>query len=95
MPGSGRLGRFLRMRARAAGRQYERARQAYAGARDEVLAGDLPTDERGRARIVCRRYAERRRKRIDAEGRPSCFEAGHPDCEGCREDVLTGRVETW
>ncbi len=95
MAGSRRIGRFLRMRARAAGRHYERARQAYTGARDEVLAGDLPTDEQGRARIVCRRYAERRRKRIDAAGRPTCFEGEHPDCEGCREDIVTGQIETW
>ena len=83
------------MRARSAGRQYERARQAYAGARDEALAGELPTDEQGRARIVCRRYAERRATRIDASARPACFEADHPDCEGCREDILTEQIETW
>lgn len=90
-----RFGRFLRAKARSAGRQYERARQAYRDARDATLAGDLPTDERGRARIVCRRHAERRRTRVDADGRPACFEKDHPDCEGCLEDVRSGRIETW
>lgn len=90
----GRFGRFVRTRVRAAGRQFERARQAYVGARDEVFAGELPT-ENGRARIVCRRHADQRRVRIDAASRPECFEADHPDCEGCREDIVTGRIETW
>ena len=31
----------------------------------------------------------------DGEGRPACFESGHPDCEGCAEDVRDGVVETW
>jgi hypothetical protein len=56
---------------------------------------DLPTDEAGRARLVCRRHAERRAALVDADGRPACFEAGHPDCEGCAEDVREGVVETW
>lgn len=91
----GRFSRFLRTKARAAGRQVERARQAYLHARDETLAGSLPTDEHGRARIVCRRYAEQRSVRIDASGRPECFTEDHPDCEGCREDILADRIETW
>lgn len=95
MDDDGRFGRFLRTKVRAAGRRYELARQAYAEARDETLAAELPTDGRGQARIVCRRFGERRRKPIDEAGRPSCFEAGHRDCEGCREDILTGRIETW
>ena len=95
MSGSGRLHRFFRSKVRAAGRHYEEARQAYRGARDEVLADGLPTDENGRARIVCRRFAERRQTPIDAAGRPHCFESEHPDCEGCREDILTGHIETW
>lgn len=95
MDDGGRFSRFLRARARGAGRRYERARQAYRQARDEALTGDVPRDAEGRAQIVCRRYAERRAVTIDAAARPSCFEAGHPDCEGCREDVLRGRIETW
>lgn len=95
MDDRGRLARVLRRSAREAGRRYERARQAYWAAHDETLGDGLPTDRRGRARLVCRRYADRRAVAVDAAGRPACFDAGHPDCEGCREDVLRGRVETW
>ena len=94
MTDSDRLSRFLRAQVQSAGRQYEEARQAFLEARNETAAetddGDLPT-----ARIVCRRHAEQRVVGIDGEGKPSCFEAGHPDCEGCAEDVRAGRIETW
>ena len=94
MTDSDRLARFLRAQAQSAGRQYEEARKAFVEARREAADGteddDLPT-----ARIVCRRHAEQRVVGIDKKGRPSCFEAGHPDCEGCAEDVRAGRVETW
>lgn len=90
-----RLARWLHRSANRAGRQAERAKQAYRTARDAVYAGELPTDESGRARIVCRRYAERRAVRIDATGRPACYADGHPDCEGCVEDIRIGRIETW
>jgi hypothetical protein len=89
-----RLSRFLRTKLRGAGRQYARARQAYSSARESALA-ELPTDEEGRARIVCRRHAERRAVVLDAEARPACFESDHPDCEGCVEDVRDGLVESW
>jgi hypothetical protein len=89
-----RLSRFVRTKLRRAGRQYARARRAYASAREGALA-DLPTDDEGRARVVCRRHAERRAVVLDEEARPACFEAGHPDCEGCVEDIRDGRVETW
>jgi hypothetical protein len=89
-----RLSRFLRTKLRSAGRQYARARRAYGSARESALA-DLPTDEEGRARIVCRRHAERRAVPLDGEARPACYEAGHADCEGCVEDVRDGLVETW
>jgi len=89
-----RLSRFLRTKANAAGRQYERARRAYGSARVSALA-DLPTDEEGQARIVCRRYAERRAVPLDDEARPACFDPDHPDCRGCLEDVRDGRIETW
>ncbi len=92
MPEDGRLARFLKNRARAAGRTYAEARQAYHRARTESA---LPRDSLGRARIVCRRHAERRSVNLDDEGRPECFEADHPDCEGCAVDVRDGRVETW
>ena len=87
-----KLGRFLRDRLRAAGRQYETARRAY---RDGQASTDLPRDEEGRARIVCRRYAERRAVVLDAEGKPACFDADHQDCQGCLEDIRERRIETW
>ncbi len=97
-----RLERVIRQQLRKAGKQFEEAKRAYSEGRDDPdgdAAGaeryDLPTDEDGRARIVCRRHAERRAVAVDAGGRPSCFDAGHPDCEGCAEDVRDGYVETW
>ena len=89
-----RLKSFLRSKIRSAGRQYADAKRAYADARQSTLA-DLPRDEAGRARIVCRRYAERRAVSLDEAARPDCFDPDHPDCEGCAEDVRDGRVETW
>lgn len=95
------LTEFLRTALRDAGGRYEQlrrsagleeARGAYESARN---AAGLPEDDAGRARIVCRRYAERRAVRLDEEFRPACYEAGQPDCEGCLEDVREGRVETW
>lgn len=97
-----RFERVIRQKLREAGRQFEEAKRAYAEGRgdpDGDAAGakryDLPTDEDGRARIVCRRHAERRAVSVDTAGRPSCFDSGHPDCEGCAEDVRDGFVETW
>jgi hypothetical protein len=89
-----RLSRFLQTTLRGAGRQYEEARKAFRGARRGALA-DLPVDEAGQARIVCRRHAERRAVHVDNEGRPECYEAGHPDCEGCVEDITDACIETW
>lgn len=93
MSDSDRLARFLRTKLRNAGRQYEQARQAFSEARASAQA-DLPTDE-GKVRIVCRRHAERRAVRLDSEARPACYEGGHPDCEGCVEDIREGCIETW
>ncbi|OYR54471.1 DUF7091 family protein [Halorubrum halodurans] len=97
-----RLERVIRQQLRKAGRQFEEAKRAYAEGRSDPDGGnagteryDLPTDADDRARIVCRRYAERRTTAVDAEGRPACFESGHADCEGCAEDVRDGYVETW
>ncbi|WP_049922607.1 DUF7091 family protein [Halopiger djelfimassiliensis] len=98
-----RLERFLRSTLRNAGEQYEQvrgttdeqleeARRAYQGAKN---ARSLPSDEAGRVKIVCRRYAERRAATLDEQYRPACYEADHPDCEGCTEDVRNGRIETW
>ena len=101
---SDRFRRVLRQQARKVGREYARSRRAYEEGRDagergvgegDPTAFDLPTDEEGRARIVCRRHVDRRAVLIDPEGRPACFEAGHPDCEGCAEDVREGAVQTW
>jgi len=79
---------------RGAGRRFEAARRAYYSGRG-LGAVDLPHNDEGRARIVCRRYAERRAVFLDADGRPECFDADHPACEGCLEDVRRGQVETW
>jgi len=89
-----RLSRFVRIKMRGAGRQYAEARRAFRGARRGALA-DLPTDEEGRARIVCRRHAEKRAVRVDGQARPECYDAGHPDCEGCVEDIRDACIETW
>lgn len=89
-PRMGRISQFLR----SAGRQVEQARRAYSDARTSAREG-LPRDEEGRAKIVCRRHAEKRAVSLDDEGRPHCFDPDHPDCRGCAEDVRAGRVETW
>lgn len=83
-----RLERFVRVAARRAGARYEEARRAYRAGRD------LPGED-GQARIVCRRHAERREVAVDDAGRPDCFDADHPACQGCVEDVRDGCVETW
>ena len=87
-----RLERFMRSKLRSAGRRVAESRRAFEAGRE---IADLPRDEEGRARIVCRRHAERRAVPLDDRGRPVCYEADHPDCEGCVEDVREGRVETW
>ncbi|WP_458185889.1 DUF7091 family protein [Haladaptatus sp. NG-WS-4] len=100
-----RLERFLRNKVREAGKKYAEARQsadrqvkeareAYRNAHDTTLA-DLPQDEQGRAKIVCRRYAERRAVALDEMSRPACFDPDHPDCEGCVEDIHERTIETW
>ena len=89
-----RLERFVRATLRSAGEQFEEARDAYHEGKAPAEF-DLPTDDDGRAKIVCRRHAERRAVDVDGEGRPACFDADHPDCRGCAEDVREGVVETW
>ena len=91
MADGNRVARFIRLRARLAGRTYERARHAYRSGHDEVIATEDPEEQH----IVCRRFAERRIVVVDTTGRPHCFEGNHPDCEGCREDIIAGRIETW
>lgn len=98
-----RLDRFLRSKLQAAGEQYEQLRgstdrqleEAQAAYEAAKNAQRLPTDEKGRVKLVCRRYAEQRAAMLDEQHRPACYEAGHPDCEGCAEDVREGRIETW
>ena len=90
----GSLQRFIQSTLRSAGRQLEEARTAYADAKHSALA-DLPQRDDGKARIVCRRYAERRAVSLDEQARPACFDPDHPDCQGCAEDVQDGTVETW
>jgi hypothetical protein len=95
-----RLERVIRQQARKAGRQYAESKRAYEdgqsdGARVDPRDFDLPSDADGNARIVCRRYVEERAVPVRADGCPGCFESGHPDCEGCAEDVREGRIESW
>ena len=89
-----RLERLLRRKLNAVGKRYEETKRTYTDAKTAALA-DLPTDEEGRARIVCRRYAEKRAVSIDEQARPACYDPDHPDCRGCVEDVREGRIETW
>ncbi|PSP33551.1 hypothetical protein BRC64_03270 [Halobacteriales archaeon QH_10_67_22] len=89
-----RIERIVRQKLRSAGRQVGEAKQAYRRAKRAARA-DLPFREDGKARIVCRRYAERRAVEVDAEGRPACFDARSQDCQGCVEDIHAGDVETW
>ena len=89
-----RLGRFIRNSLRSAGRQLSDAKRAYSNGKRAALAG-LPSDDEGRARIVCRRYAERRAASLDEQLRPVCYDADHPDCQGCLEDIRDGTVETF
>lgn len=73
----------------------EQLGEAAAAFKNARGASGLPQDEEGRVKLVCRRYAERRAVPLDDVGRPSCYEKGHPDCEGCLEDVRDGTVETF
>ncbi len=87
-----RLERFVRSKLQGAGRTYGEVVRAY---REGRRAGDLPEDEDGRVRIVCRRHAERRAVALDEQSRPACFDPDHTDCRGCVEDIREGRIETW
>jgi len=97
-------GGLFRRAARVAGRKFEtarsgepleEARDAYERGKSVASTPELPTNDDGEARIVCRRYAEKRAVEVDAESRPACYEADHPDCEGCVADIEDGRIETW
>ncbi|MCO8266217.1 hypothetical protein C5B90_06240 [Haloferax sp. Atlit-12N] len=90
-----RLESIIRSAARNAGKRYEEAKRAYRDGRDSSPAHSLPRDGEGRAKIVCRRHAERRAVAVDGKGRPACFDPDHPDCQGCVEDIREGMVETW
>jgi hypothetical protein len=90
------LDRLVRSTLRSVGRQYEEAKRAYReGRREADLDLDLPRDDSGRVRLVCRLHAERRAVDVDGAGHPACFDPDHPDCRGCVEDVREGVVETW
>lgn len=89
-----RLKRLIRTKLHSAGQQFEEAKRAYSDAKTAALA-ELPTDEEGRARIVCRRYAEKRAVSLDEEAKPACYDSEHQDCRGCVEDIHEGRIETW
>ena len=92
--------RFVRERLRKLGQEYERTRRAYAEGKGEAessaaAAFELPVDEAGRAKLVCRRDAEKRAIDVDEAGRPACFDPEHTDCVGCVEDIQGGVIETW
>ncbi|MFC6837262.1 DUF7091 family protein [Halomarina ordinaria] len=89
-----RLEFLLRSKFRTAGRQYGEAKAAYRAAKAASEA-DLPVDEEGNVRIVCRRHAEKRSVELDNGLRPACYDADHVDCRGCVEDIRDGRIETW
>ncbi len=90
---------FVSERLRELGRQYERARRAYAEGKGHpqraAILEELPVDDAGRAKLVCRRYAEKRAVKLEADGKPACFDPDHTDCVGCLEDIRDGIVETW
>lgn len=94
-----RFEQFVRDRLRKLGQGYERTRRAYTEGKGETEslpgAGSLPVDEAGRAKLVCRRYAEKRAVEVDAEEKPACFDPDHTDCIGCVEDIRDGLIETW
>ena len=89
-----RVERFISGALRSVGKQLSEAKRAYSDSKRAALAG-LPRDEDGRARIVCRRHAERRAVSLDDQGRPECFDPDHPDCQGCVEDIADESIETW
>ena len=91
---------FVRDRLREFGKGYERTRRAYAEGKGEAeesadATPELPVDEAGRVKLVCRRYAEKRAVAVDEAARPACFDPDHVDCVGCVEDIRAGMVETW
>lgn len=89
-----RVERYISGALRSVGKQLSEAKRAYSDSKRTALAG-LPQDEDGRARIACRRHAERRAVSLDEAARPECFDPDHPDCQGCVEDIADGSVETW
>lgn len=91
MSDDGWLGRLVRATARTVGRRYAEAGRTYRDSRSATRAGRLYDQH---ARIVCRRYVQKRTVVLDGY-EPDCFEAGHPDCEGCVEDIREGAIETW
>ena len=89
-----RIERIIRQKLQSAGRQVGEAKRAYRHAKRATQA-NLPSGDDGRARIVCRRYAERRAVELDPPHRPGCFDPQSQDCEGCVEDIRSGDIETW
>jgi len=89
-----RLERFISGALRSVGSQLSAAKRAYSDGKRAAAAG-LPRGPDGRARIVCRRHAERRAVSLDEAARPACFDPEHPDCQGCVEDIDDGSIETW
>lgn len=86
------IGGYLRRAIRSAGRQYEESREQFTTGR---TVNRLPADEHGRAKIVCRRHADKRAVMVSEEGVPPCFDGENRDCQGCLEDIREGVIETW
>jgi hypothetical protein len=86
------IGGYLRRAIRSAGRQYEQSREQFTTGR---TVNRLPADEHGRAKIVCRRHADKRAVMLSERGVPPCFDAENRDCQGCLEDIREGAIETW
>jgi len=89
-----RVERFITGALRSVGNQLSEAKRAFGDSKRAAEAG-LPRDADGRARIVCRRHAERRAVSLDSAARPECFDPDHPDCQGCVEDIADDSIETW
>ena len=86
------IGGYIRRAIRSAGRQYEQSREQFTTGR---TVNRLPADEHGRAKIVCRRHADKRAVMLSEKGVPPCFDAENRDCQGCLEDIREGAIETW
>lgn len=78
--------------ARKAGRQFEETKREYTNGRTD---SNIPRDENGRAKIVCRRHDENRAVTLGDDRTPDCYDPENPACNGCLQDIREESVETW